>query len=263
MAGQFDGKVALVTGGSSGIGRAAAVAFAREGARVAVAARREAESLETVARIHETGSEAVFIQTDVSDEAQVEAMVAGTVNAFGRLDFAFNNAGVSQRGAGAAGPLLLHELPTDVWDRLMAINLRGVFLCLKYEINQMIAQGAGGAIVNDSSVSGLVGVPHQSAYSASKHGVLGLTKAAALGAVQQGIRVNAVCPGWIRTPMVEVGIANLDGFEERITAMEPIGRIGDPGEIADAVIWLCSDQASFMVGHSLVVDGGMMAGVVS
>lgn len=252
MAGRLEGKVALVTGGSSGIGKATALAFAKEGAKVVVAARRIKESEETVTAIREGGGEAIFVQTDVSQATEVKGMVDAAVETYGRLDCAFNNAGV-----GGTGPI--HEFLEEEWDRTISINLKGVWLCLKYEIAQMLKQGRG-AIVNNSSVAGLIGAANMSAYIASKHGVVGLTKSVALEVAKQGIRVNAVCPGYIHTPMIQ---ARLDdpARKERIIALEPIGRVGDPEEAAEAVVWLCSDAASFVTGHAMPVDGGLVAGI--
>ena len=254
MAGKFDNKVALVTGGNSGIGRAAALAFAREGAKVIIAARRGPEGQETVRMIKDAGGEAIFVQTDVSRAAEVEAMVKKTVEAYGRLNYAFNNAGISKR-------VSLVELTEEDFDRVISINLKGVWLCMKSEILQMLKQG-GGAIVNTSSGYGLFGSSRGvSAYAASKHGVIGLTKAAALEYAKAGIRVNAVLPCWILTPMVENTLRNDPQLEARILDHEPVGRMGTPEETAEAVVWLCSDAASFVTGHSMVIDGGLTSSV--
>ena len=252
MPGQFEGKVALVTGGNSGIGRATAIKFAESGAKVVIAARRVAEGEETVDIIREAGGDAIFVKTDVSRAADVEAMVARTVEAYGRLDCAFNNAGMT----GAGGPP--HEHPEDLWDEVMSVNLKGVWLCMKYEVPEMLRRG-GGAIVNDSSLAGLIATPGQAAYVASKHGVIGLTKSAALAYARDGIRVNAVCPSWISTPMIG-GLLQDPDRKARLIAAHPVGRLGTPEEVAEAVLWLCSDAASFVTGHSMVVDGGMLAG---
>lgn len=253
MAGLLAGKVALVTGGASGIGRATAIAMAREGARVVVADVAEAGGAETVQRIVAAGGQALFQRADVADAADVDALVRRAVEAYGRLDCAFNNAGIE--GAVTAP----HEYPDDVFDRVIAVNLKGVWLCLKAEVRQMLAQG-GGAIVNTASAAGLVGAPTISAYDASKHGVVGLTKSFALAYARQGIRVNAVCPGIIRTPMVERSFLARDpNAAARLEASEPVGRMGTPEEVAEAVVWLCSDAASFVTGVALPVDGGMVA----
>ena len=251
MAGQFEGKVALVTGGNSGIGKATAIMFAKEGAKVVITARRVPEGKQTVEEIRKAGGEAIFVKTDVSVEAEVEAMVSKTVEAYGRLDCAFNNAGVGSAGG------LIHESTSDEWDYVNDINLKGVWLCMKYEIAQMLEQG-GGAIVNTASVAGLVGLRNGSAYVAAKHGVVGLTRTAALEYAQQGIRVNAVCPGYIETPMTE-GLRSDPERLASVIAREPIGRIGTPQEIAESVLWLCSDAASFVTGHAMAVDGGYVA----
>ena len=252
MAGQLAGKVTLVTGGGSGIGKASALAFAREEARVVVADINVAGGEETVRLIQDTGGEAAFVRADVSQASQVEAMVQQAVGVYGRLDCAFNNAGVS------GGRGLIHEYTEEDWDRVTGINLKGVWLCMKYEIIQMLAQGSG-AIVNTASVMGLVGGSRSPAYGASKHGVVGLTRTAAVGYAQSGIRVNAVCPGYIRTPLIEEGALTDPGGEERIIARHPVGRLGTPEEVAETVVWLCSDAASFVTGHAMAVDGGYVA----
>ncbi len=249
---EFHGKVALITGAGSGIGRATALAFARAGARVAVADVTVAGGEETVRQITAAGGEARFVRCDVSKGAEVERMVAETVAAFGRLDCAFNNAGVE----GAQAPTA--DSTPDNWDRVIGVNLSGVYYCLRAEIPALL-RGGGGAIVNCASVAGLVGFAGSAAYTASKHGVLGLTRAAALEYATQGIRVNAVCPGVIQTPMIERFTGNNPQAQAAMVALEPIGRVGRPEEIADAVLWLCSERASFMVGHALAVDGGFVA----
>jgi NAD(P)-dependent dehydrogenase (short-subunit alcohol dehydrogenase family) len=249
LAGLFRGKAALVTVGSSGIGRAAAVAFAREGARVAIAARREFQGEQTAALIRERGGEAVFVKTDVSESAEVETMVAAAVGAFGRLDCAFNNAGTTGPGA------RIHEYGEDGWDDVIATTLTGVWLCMKYEIRYMLAHG-GGAIVNDSSAAGVRAWPRQAAYAAAKHGVIGLTRTAAREYAKDGIRVNAVCPGWTETPMVDDLFAGSPERRDRVASGMPMGRMGAPEEVAETVIWLCSDAASYVNGDSLMVDGG-------
>src|SRR6266481_2754023 len=246
MASSLKGKVALVTGGGSGIGRATAMAFAREGAKVAVADYVPEGGERTAKEITAAGGEAIFIHTDVSVGRQVEAMVNKIVQTWGRLDCAHNNAGIEGRMANTA------ECTEENFDRTIAINLKGVWLCMKYEIPQMLKQG-GGAIVNTASVAGLIGIEGSAAYNASKHGVIGLTRAAALDYAKAGIRVNAVCPGVIRTPMVERIVGT--EAEAGLIAMEPIGRMGKPEEVAEAVVWLCSDAASFVTGNAMPVDG--------
>lgn len=252
MAGRVDGKVAIVTGGGSGIGRATALAFAREGAKVVVADVVVAGGEETVRMIQAAGGESVFVKTDVAKGAEVEALIAKTVATYGRVDCAFNNAGIEGQFT------LTPEGTEENWNRVIDINLKGVWLCLKSEIAQMLKQG-GGAIVNTASVAGLIGAAGGSAYVASKHGVNGLTKTAALEYAKQGIRVNAVCPGVIRTPMVERAISANPQMAEFMAAVEPVGRLGKPEEIAEAVVWLCSDAASFVTGLPMVVDGGWTA----
>jgi len=255
MAGILERKVALVTGGASGIGRATALAMAREGARVAVADRTEESAAGTVALINAAGGQAIAIGGDVTREAEVAAMVARTVAAYGRIDCAFNNAGVA---GGAVGPgrQRLHELSKPSFDAMLAINTTGVWLCMKHEIVQMLAQGGGGAIVNTASIAGLIGLATSGHYVAAKHGVVGLTKTAAIEYAQDGIRVNCVNPGYITTPMTrEVVETRLDATLAKV----PMNRMGVPEEIAEAVVWMCSDKASFMTGASQVVDGGYFA----
>ena len=244
------GKVAVITGASSGIGRAAALALAAEGARVALGARRLAEGEETARLVREAGGEAVFVETDVRRSDQVQRLIQTAVERWGKLDCAFNNAGVE-------GDVFVPtaDYSESTWDQVIAINLTGVFLSMKYEIRQMLQHG-GGAIVNMSSVAGLVGGPVGVAYYASKHGVVGMTRAAAIEYGKLGIRVNAVCPAVIETDMAHRGF---DQMWERLAGMHPIGRIGKAGEVADCVVWLCSDRASFVTGHALPVDGGRLA----
>jgi 3-hydroxybutyrate dehydrogenase len=253
MPGTLTGKVALVTGGASGIGRATALTFAREGAKLIIADMNEEGGQQTVHMITEQGGEATFVCVDVSQASEVEAMISKTVQTYGRLDCAHNNAGVTQRAYPTTA-----EFPEDDWHRVLAINLTGVWLCMKYEIPQMLMQGSG-AIVNTASVAGLVGLAGRSAYVASKHGVVGITRTAALEYAPQGIRVNCVCPGYIRTPMVAY-VLQKEGvqLEKQMVAREPIGRLGTPEEIAETVVWLCSDAASFITGHTMTVDGGFV-----
>ncbi len=252
MAGRLNGKVALVTGAGSGIGRASAITVAREGTEVVVSDVIAEGGEETVLIIEDAGGEAVFVKADVSAAGEVEALVNAAVETYGRLDCAHNNAGI-------VGPVAeTHEYPEDEWDDVIRVKLKGVWLCMKYKIAQMLRQG-GGAVVNTSSAAGFVGHPWQTAYVASKHGVNGLTKVAALENAKGGIRVNAVCPGIIRTPRIERYIANKPGWIEGFIAQEPVGRLGESEEIAEAVVWLCSDAASFVTGHIMPVDGGFVA----
>jgi len=254
MTSELRGKVGIITGGTSGIGREAAVLFAKAGAKVVVAGRREVEGEETIALVRAAGGDGLFVKTDVTRAAEVQALVRKTVEKFGRLDVAFNNAGIEGNW------LPIVEQPEEDWDSTIAINLKGVWLSLKYEIQQMLKQGGGGAIVNMASVAGLIGSAGAATYIASKHGVMGLTKSAALETARHGIRINVVCPAVIETAMAD----RLFGEPEaRKFALElhPIGRVGTPMEVAEAVLWMCSDQASFMTGQSLVLDGGMLAGI--
>jgi NAD(P)-dependent dehydrogenase (short-subunit alcohol dehydrogenase family) len=254
MAGLLSGKSALVTGGASGIGRATALAMVREGARVAVADQSADGAERTVGEINAAGGQAIAIVCDVADEAKVESMVARTVDSFGRLDCAFNNAGIAPRHVGPTGRRT-HEMSRQSFDAMLAVNLTGVFLCMKHEIVRMLAQG-GGAIVNTASIAGLVGLPTASNYVAAKHGVVGLTKTAAMEYAELGIRVNCVNPGYIKTPMTDPGMAER---YERLMTRVPAHRLGLPEEIAEAVVWMCSDKASFMTGACHVVDGGYYA----
>jgi NAD(P)-dependent dehydrogenase (short-subunit alcohol dehydrogenase family) len=247
------GKVAIVTGGTSGIGRDTAVLFAKAGAKVVVAGRREAEGQETIDLIRAAGGDGLFVTTDVSRAADVRALVQKTVEKFGRLDVAFNNAGIE----GSWSPIA--EQSEEDWDSTIDINLKGVWLCLKYEIQQMLKQGGGGAIVNMASVAGFIGSAGAATYCASKHGVIALTKSAALETARNAIRVNVVCPAVIETPMGE-RIWGAPAAKKFALSLHPIGRFGRPEEIADAVVWMCSDGASFMTGQSLVLDGGFLAG---
>ncbi len=252
MTTELRGKVGIVTGGTSGIGRDAAVLFAKAGAKVVVAGRRELEGKETIDLVRAAGGDGLFVKTDVSQAAEVHALVRKTVEKYGRLDVAFNNAGIEGNWIPIA------EQSEEDWDRTIDINLKGTWLCLKHEIRQMLKQGGGGAIVNMASVAGLVGSPGAATYCASKHGVMGLTKAAALENARSGIRVNVVCPAVIETPMVE-RIFGEPQFRKYALGLHPIGRFGTPMEVAEAVVWMCSDRASFMTGQSLVLDGGFLS----
>ncbi len=247
---KFDGKVALITGASSGIGKETALLFAKHGAKVVAAARRREEGEATVKEIIAAGGEAIFVQTDVSDEKQIEKLVDETVKTFGRLDYAFNNAGIE----GHPG-IMVHDQTEQEFDTVFDINVKGVLLSMKHQIRAMQKNG-GGAIVNNSSVAGLLGMPGASVYIASKHAVNGLTKAAAVEYASQNIRINAVCPAVIQTDMVDRFFGGKPEIKEAMTKAHPIGRIGQPKEIAEAVLFLCSDGASFIVGHCLPVDGG-------
>ena len=252
MAGTLEGKVALITGGGSGIGRATALKLASEGVKIMIADYVPEGAERVVKAIKEAGGEASCVAADVSVTAQVELMVNKAVEAYGRLDYAFNNAGIEGTIADTA------SYPEESFDRTIAINLKAVWLCMKYEIPQMLKQG-GGAIVNTASTLGLVALAGASAYNAAKHGVVGLTKTAALEYAQKNIRVNCVCPGFIRTAMVERAMDKSMVLEADMIAIEPVGRLGKPEEIAAGVSWLLSDAASFVTGHSLTIDGGWTA----
>ena len=245
-------KVAIITGGSSGIGRETAVGLAKEGVRVVIAARRAEESEETLQLVKETGGDGIFIKTDVGLEDEVKQLVELTVGKYGRLDYAFNNAGIEET------PKSFVDQTSSVFDNIMNINVKGVWLSMKYEIPQMLKNG-GGAIVNTSSGLGVIGMPEMPVYVASKHAVLGLTKSAALEYAKSGIRINAVAPGAIETEMYERAVGDNKQLQETLNAMHPIGRIGKPEEIANAVVWLLSDKASFVTGHTLLVDGGVVS----
>jgi len=249
---RLEDKVALVTGAGSGIGRASALEFAKEGARVAVIDVVAEGGEETVKMIEESGGKAIFIQTDVTKATEVEAMVDRIVQTYGRLDCVHNNAG---RGS---TQLATADCPEEEWDNILNINLKSVWLCMKYEIPQMLKQGKG-AIVNTASIAGLVGFPKRPAYAASKHGVVGLTRAAALDYAKEGIRINAVCPGVIGTPMIKRMLALRPESATDTVEAQPIPRLGTPEEVAQAVVWLCSDEASFVTGHPMSVDGGFAA----
>jgi NAD(P)-dependent dehydrogenase (short-subunit alcohol dehydrogenase family) len=245
-------KVAIITGGSSGIGRATAVALAKEGVKVTVAARRAKEGEETVQLVKEAGSDGIFVKTNVANEDDVRSLVEKTVKTYGKLDYAFNNAGIAE----TMTPLV--DQTSDIFDQIMNVNVKGVWLCMKYEIPEMIRTG-GGAMVNMSSVAGVIGYPQMPIYIASKHAVLGLTKSAALEYAKSGIRINAVAPGGVETDMVKQVAEDNKQFVETLISMHPMGRIGVPEEIANAVVWLLSDKASFVLGHTLLVDGGMVS----
>lgn len=246
------GRVALVTGGSSGIGRATALAFAGQGAAVVIASRTPESGEQAAAAIRAAGGEAAWIQTDVTQAGQVQAFIQHIVDTHGRLDYAFNNAGSGEAGGWTA------EISEEDWDATIDGYLKSVWLCMKYEIPVMLSQGSG-AIVNNSSVDGQRGFPWDPAYSAAKHGVLGLTKSAAMQYAGKGIRINAVCPGWIRTPPIEGILTHDPEAEGQMLLHQPIGRLGRPEEVAQAVVWLCSDAASLVLGTALAVDGGYLA----
>ena len=247
----LDGKVALVTGAAAGIGQAAAAAFAREGARVVVADLNEERGRETVSVIKEEDGEALFVKVDVTREEEVAAMVSGALAHFGGLNCAFNNAGV------AGARMLTHEYDEAEWEKIVNIHMKGVWLCMKHEITHMIEHG-GGAIVNTSSVAGLVGYPGACPYVAAKHGIVGMSRSAALEYADGGLRVNCVNPGWTRTELIGKLIATPES-EQQIGERHPLGRLAEPAEIAEAVVWLCSDRASFVTGVAFPVDGGFVA----
>lgn len=252
--GKMQDKVILITGGSSGMGRATAVLFAKEGARVVIASRGEERGNQALQEIKRLGGEGIFVKADVSKEDQVEAMVDKTVSEYGHLDFAFNNAGVEGKGARLAKETM------DMWNNIMEINLKGVWLCMKYEILQMLRQGSG-VIINNSSTSGLGGAPRLTIYSASKHGVIGLTKGAALEYISDNIRINAICPGIIKTPMHDERLETTPGLEKIMLSMIPMGRFGKPEEVASAVMWLCSDDAAYVTGSTFLMGGGQAVSV--
>lgn len=247
----FENKIALITGASFGIGKATAIAFARRGAKVVVADWLEEPS--TLKEIEAEGRTTLFVKCDVSKSKDVSDLVNKAIKAFGRIDFAVNNAGIE----GETAPT--HECSEENWDKTLNINLKGVWLCMKHEINYMLKQRKG-AIVNTASVAGLIGFPGLPAYVVSKHGIVGLTKTAALENAKTGIRINAVCPGVIRTAMIDRITGKDKTVEKQYEDMEPVGRMGEPEEVAEAIVWLCSDSASFITGHALAVDGGWIAG---
>ncbi|MEH2079117.1 MAG: SDR family oxidoreductase [Nostoc sp.] len=242
-------KVALVTGGTSGIGRATAIAFGVAGVKVVFSGRRDAEGEKTTKLIRETGAECLYVHSDASNEADIKALVQKTVATYGRLDCAFNNAGIESPGKP------LHEQSIEDFDKLMAINVRGLFLCMKYEIEQMLSQGSG-VIVNTSSTGGLVAFPKNSLYDASKHAVMGLTRSAALDYGKRGIRINAVNPGSIATELLDRAFKQLGISADIVDSLVPMGRIGKAEEVAQAVVFLCSDAASYITGQPLAIDGG-------
>jgi NAD(P)-dependent dehydrogenase (short-subunit alcohol dehydrogenase family) len=250
---QFEGKVALVTGGNAGLGKASAFAFAQAGAKVVISARRANEGEKTINLIKEAGGEATFVKADMSKRADIEALVDKTVETYGRLDFAVNNAGIE-----GTTFIPTADYTEETWDAVIAVNLKGVWLCMKYEIPHILKQKQG-AIVNMSSVAGLVGGPVGAAYHASKHGVIGLTKAAAMEYANQGLRVNAVAPAVIQSDMTQRAGFHTPELEPMLIAMHPMERFGTPAEVGSAVVWLCSDGASFITGHTLAVDGGFLA----
>jgi NAD(P)-dependent dehydrogenase (short-subunit alcohol dehydrogenase family) len=248
----MQGKVALVTGASAGIGRATALAFAQSGAQVVVSDVAVEGGEETVRLIKAADGEAIFVQADVAKESDVEALVRTTIKQYGRLDYACNNAGIE----GVSLPTA--EYPTEIWQKVIAVNLTGVWLCMKHEIPALLKNG--GAIVNMASILGTVGFANASAYTAAKHGVIGMTKVAAIEYATQGIRINAVCPGFIATPMLErAGMLENPELREMLENMHPVKRMGRPEEIASAVVWLCSAESSFVTGHAMLVDGGYIA----
>jgi NAD(P)-dependent dehydrogenase (short-subunit alcohol dehydrogenase family) len=253
MAELLSGKSAIITGGGSGIGRAAATIFAREGARLIIADIVEEGGRQVVEMIRDKGGEAQFQRCDVAKAADVEALIASAVKAYGRLDCAFNNAGIGGKQRKTA------DYDEEEWDRIMAVNLKGVWLCMRAEIKQFLAQASPGAIVNTASAAGLIASHSMPAYTAAKHGVVGLTKCAAIEYARTGIRINDVCPGIIDTPLVADMIAQVPKLAGRLDGLEPVGRKGRPEEIAEAVAWLCSDRASFVTAASISVDGGITA----
>jgi len=252
LTGIMEGKVVIITGAASGIGRATSLIFAREGARVIIADVNEKGGEETLAMVNKQGHQGMFVRTDITVETDVKTLIERAINAHGRLDAAYNNAAIEGYQA------LTADVPVHEFDKIMAANIKGVYLCMKYEIQAMLKTG-GGAIVNTASAAGLVGIPGMGAYCASKHAVIGMSKTAALEYAKLGIRVNCVCPGAIDTPML-ARVSNADpALLGALIAAEPIGRMGKPSEIGEAAVWLCSDHASFVTGHAMSVDGGLVA----
>jgi NAD(P)-dependent dehydrogenase (short-subunit alcohol dehydrogenase family) len=253
MGSTMDGKIALVTGAAAGIGRASAIAFGRRGAKVALADVDAPGSQETLRLLKDAGGDGIFVRCNVSMPGDVEAFVKEVVATYGRLDYAHNNAGI------AGDIVLTADCTEENWDRTISVDLKGIWLCMKHEIRQMLAQGGGGAIVNASATAGLVGSRRSSAYAAAAHGVVGLTKSAALEYAQAGIRINAVCPGVTRTPMMQRIIGDNPQVEAQMVGRVPMARMATPEEIAEVVVWLCSDGAVFVTGHALSCDGGVVA----
>ena len=249
----MQGKVALVTGAGTGIGRASAQLLAAKGAKVLVTDFNDEVGEETVTSIIDAGGEAAYLHADMSSGEDIQAMVNAAVKRWGRLDCAVNNAGI----AGVLGKPLA-DYPDDIFDKVISVNLKGVFLCMKHEIKQMLTQDSGGAIVNVASAAGLIGLPN-AAYTASKHGVVGMTKSAAIAYSKDKIRINSVCPGYVDTPAIAPALNAGEAVANALIAMHPIGRLGESNEIAEAIAWLCSDAASFMAGHAMAVDGGLVA----
>jgi len=253
MTKDLQGQVVLITGGTTGIGRDTAVLFAKHGAKVVITGRREIEGNETINMVRNAGGAGLFLKGDVSKSSDVQGFVHKTVEKFGQLDLAFNNAGIEGQWKS------ILEQSEEEWDAVIDINLKGTWLCLKYEIQQMVKQGTGGVIVNMSSVAGLMGFAGAEAYIASKHGVIGLTRTVALEFAAKNIRVNAVCPAVIETAMADRAFGHPE-VNKRILALHPLGRFGKASEVSEAVLWLCSARSSFMTGHYIVLDGGMLAG---
>jgi NAD(P)-dependent dehydrogenase (short-subunit alcohol dehydrogenase family) len=245
-------RVAIITGGSSGIGRATAIALSKQGVKVTVASRRPKEGEETIRLVKEAGGDGIFVKTDVANENDVRSLVWKSVKQYNRLDYAFNNAGIEE------SPTSLVDQTSEVFDQIMNVNAKGVWLSMKYEIPEMIRTG-GGAVINTSSGAGVTGTPQMPIYTASKHAVLGLTKSAALEYAKSGIRINAIVPGVVKTDMFERVAKDNKQILESLESITPMGRIGNPQEIANAVVWLLSDNASFVVGHTLIVDGGLIS----